>query len=33
MLIQRPKGTKDLLPEDTFKLQYIEEKFINIMWI
>ena len=31
MLIQRPKGTKDLLPEDTFKLQYIEEKIKNVL--
>ena len=26
MIIQRPKGTKDLLPEDTYKLQYVEKK-------
>lgn len=31
MLIQRPKGTKDLLPEDTAKLQYIEEKAKNVL--
>ena len=31
MLIQRPKGTKDLLPEDTFKLQYIEENIKNVL--
>lgn len=31
MLVQRPKGTKDLLPEDTFKLQYIEEKIKNVL--
>lgn len=30
MLTQRPKGTKDLLPEDTLKLQYIEEKIKKI---
>ena len=30
MLIQKPKGTKDLLPEDTVKLQYIENKIKNI---
>lgn len=24
-MIQRPKGTKDLLPEDTYQLQYVEE--------
>ena len=26
MIIQKPKGTKDLLPEDTYKLQYVEKK-------
>ena len=31
MLINRPKGTKDLLPKDTFKLQYIEEKVRKIL--
>jgi len=25
-MIQRPKGTKDILPEDSFKWQYVEEK-------
>ena len=25
-LIQKPKGTKDLLPKDTYKLQYVEKK-------
>ena len=25
-MIQRPKGTKDLLPQDSFKWQYVEEK-------
>ena len=25
-MIQRPKGTKDLLPEDSYKWQYVEEK-------
>ena len=31
MLVQRPKGTKDLLPEDTEKLQYIEDKVKNVL--
>ena len=30
MLVQKPKGTKDLLPEDTIKLQYIENKVKSI---
>ena len=30
MIIQRPKGTKDLLPEDTYKLQYVEKKISKI---
>lgn len=25
-MIQRPKGTKDILPQDSFKWQYVEEK-------
>jgi len=29
--IQRPKGTKDLLPEDTYKLQYVEKKVSRIL--
>ena len=29
-LIQRPKGTKDLLPEDTYKLQFVEKKISNL---
>ena len=29
-IIQRPKGTKDLLPCDTYKLQYVEEKIKNL---
>lgn len=29
-IIQRPKGTKDLLPEDTYKLQYIEKKISRV---
>ena len=29
-MLQRPKGTKDLLPEDTEKLRYIENKIENI---
>lgn len=30
MAIQAPKGTKDLLPMDSYKWQYIEEKLRNI---
>ena len=30
-LIQRPKGTKDLLPEDTYKLQYVERKVSRLL--
>jgi len=30
MAIQAPKGTKDLLPMDSYKWQYIEEKLSNI---
>ncbi|MCY6353931.1 histidine--tRNA ligase [Clostridium sp. ZS2-4] len=30
MAIQAPKGTKDLLPVDSYKWQYIEEKLRNI---
>ncbi|WP_102400547.1 histidine--tRNA ligase [Haloimpatiens massiliensis] len=30
MIIQAPKGTKDLLPSESYKWQYIEEKFRNI---
>ncbi|MCY6958571.1 histidine--tRNA ligase [Clostridium brassicae] len=30
MAIQAPKGTKDLLPADSYKWQYIEEKLRNI---
>ncbi len=30
MIIQKPKGTKDLLPEDTYKLQYIEKKISRL---
>ena len=30
-IIQRPKGTKDLLPEDTYKLQYVEKKVSRIL--
>ena len=26
MIIQKPKGTRDLLPEDTYKLQYVEKE-------
>lgn len=25
-MLQRPKGTRDLLPEDTNKWQYVEKK-------
>ena len=25
-MIQKPKGTKDILPQDSYKWQYIEEK-------
>ena len=31
MIIQKPKGTKDLLPEDTYKLQYVEKKVSRIL--
>lgn len=30
MIIQAPKGTKDVLPGDVYKWQYLEEKFKNI---
>ena len=30
MAIQAPKGTKDVLPGDVYKWQYLEEKFRNI---
>lgn len=30
MAIQAPKGTKDMLPQDAYKWQYIEEKMRNI---
>ena len=30
MIIQKPKGTKDLLPEDTYKLQYVEKKISRL---
>ncbi|WP_138206312.1 histidine--tRNA ligase [Haloimpatiens lingqiaonensis] len=30
MIIQAPKGTKDLLPTESYKWQYIENKFRNI---
>lgn len=30
MIIQRPKGTKDLLPNESYKWQYIEEQIKNI---
>ena len=25
-MIQKPKGTKDILPQDSYKWQYIEQK-------
>ncbi len=31
MMIQKPKGTRDLLPEDTYKLQYVEKKISNML--
>lgn len=30
MLTQAPKGTKDLLPDNSYKWQYLEEKFRNL---
>ena len=30
MIIQKPKGTKDLLPDESYKWQYIEQKIKNI---
>ena len=30
-IIQRPKGTKDLLPEESYKWQYVERKVSNIL--
>lgn len=30
-MIQKPKGTKDLLPEDSYKWQYVEYKVKNIL--
>ena len=30
-MIQRPKGTKDLLPADTVKWQFIESKIKSIL--
>ena len=29
-MIQKPKGTKDILPDEVFKWQYIEEKVKKI---
>lgn len=28
-MIQKPKGTKDILPQDSYKWQYIEQKQKN----
>lgn len=30
-MIQKPKGTRDILPEESFKWQYIESKVLNIL--
>ena len=30
LITQRPKGTEDLLPQDSFRWQYLEEKFKNV---
>lgn len=30
-IIQKPKGTKDLLPEDTYKWQFVERKLANVL--
>ncbi len=30
MSLQAPKGTKDLLPTESYKWQYLENKFRNI---
>lgn len=30
-MIQKPKGTKDILPSEVYKWQYIEEKISNLM--
>ena len=29
-MIKTPRGTKDILPEETFKWQYLESKFKEI---
>ncbi len=31
MMMQKPKGTRDLLPEDTYKLQYVEKKISKLL--
>ena len=30
-MLQKPKGTKDLLPEESYKWQYVENKVKNIL--
>ena len=30
MAIKAPKGTKDMLPEEAYKWQYIEKQFFEI---
>ena len=30
-MIQKPKGTKDILPSESYKWQYIENKISNLM--
>ena len=32
-MIQKPKGTKDILPQDSYKWQYIEQKTIRKLWV
>lgn len=30
-MIQKPKGTKDLLPEDSYKWQFVERKIAKVL--
>ena len=31
-MIQKPKGTKDILPQDSYKWQYIEQKTKELLF-
>ena len=30
-MLQKPKGTRDILPENSYKWQYVEEKVKNLL--